>query len=49
MCLLFRNSQILDAIRANYQSWQSQNSNTGYIQSEVRSHLPAQYHGLVSS
>lgn len=36
-------------IRADYQSWQSQSSNTDNIQSEERSCLPAEYHGLVSS
>lgn len=48
LCILLCNSQILDAIRADYQSWQSQSSNTDSTQSEVRTCLPAKYHGLVS-
>ena len=42
------NGQILDAVRADYQSWQSQSSNTDSTQSEVTTCLPAKYHELVS-
>lgn len=46
--ILLCNSQILDAIRADYQSWQSQSSNTDSTQSKVRTCLPAKHHGLAS-
>lgn len=49
ICILLWNSQILDAVRADYQPWQSQSSNTDSTQSERRTCLPAKYRGLVSS
>lgn len=48
ICILLCNSQILDAVRTDYQSWQSQSSNTDSTGSEVRTCLPAKCHGLVS-